>query len=128
MFRGKTVEKVVGDVTGTIDGIGERRQAKRELEDAPLAAQRRLNERDQDKSFFYSGWRPALAWMLVLGFGWTLFGLPFVKYFYPEFPELDIARILGTLSVLLGAKVGVRQWDKHFGTDTKRSFFRRKRR
>ena len=122
--KAKAATKIVGDVTDTIDGIGERRQAKRELDDAPLAAQRRLNERDQECGFFRAGWRPALAWVCVLYF--TAFivatGFPMLG--------MDVARLaegLPYVMSILGILTGVREFGKLKGTNTTGRLFRFRR-
>ena len=112
MFRGKTVEKVVGDVTGTIDGIGERRQAKRELEDAPLAAQRRLNEIDAVQPGFWgfarAGWRPFLLWGLSIGVLLTVYQ----NALGINAEAIDLDRIDSLLYFLMGG-VAIREGGKH---------------
>ena len=113
---GKAGAEIVSDVTGAFNAAGERKQEARELADAPMAAQRRLNEADQRKGFFYSGWRPAAAWVCVLYMtGWLASMV---------FPQLGLNQdgLMKGISYVTGLfffLAGARQWDKHFGTDTK---------
>jgi len=54
-------------------------------------------------SKFKSGWRPALGWICVSGFGYQLLARPFLIGFgYSAFPELDMNTLASLTFGMLG--------------------------
>lgn len=125
---GKVLDRIIPDVA-------EREKAKMELQ-LKLAeqegellkaviqsdvAQAEINKVEaQSDSPFKSGWRPALAWICVSGFAWTIY-MPLIRWILssfgvqtPEIPSLGGNELMSMTFGLLGL-TGARSWEKKQG-------------
>lgn len=125
---GKVLDRIIPDVA-------EREKAKMELQ-LKLAeqegellkaviqsdvAQAEINKIEAGSdSVFKSGWRPALAWICVSGFAWTIY-MPLIRWILsscgvqtPEIPSLGGNELMSMTFGLLGL-TGARSWEKKQG-------------
>ena len=85
--------------------------------------QMKINEIEAGhQSIFVAGWRPAVGWVCVLGFGWyyvlapfTSFGLQVLGLTAPPLPVLDMGELMTLLMGILGLGT-MRSFDKMKGT------------
>lgn len=125
---GKVLDRLIPDVA-------EREKAKMELQlrlaeqEGELlkaivqsdVAQAEINKVEaQSDSLLKSGWRPALAWICVSGFAWTIY-MPLIKWILmafdiqtPELPSLGGNELMSMTFGLLGL-TGARSWEKKQG-------------
>lgn len=68
----------------------------------------------QKASIFIAGWRPALAWVLVVACGYTFLAQPILVSAGIAAPTLDNAAIYALISGILGLG-GLRSWEKKIG-------------
>jgi len=131
-----TLIPIVGKVLDrVIPNVAEREKVKMELQ-LKLAeqegellkaviqsdvAQAEINKVEaQSDSKFKSGWRPALAWICVSGFAWTIY-MPLIRWILsacgvvtPELPTLGGNELMSMTFGLLGL-TGARSWEKKQG-------------
>jgi len=88
-----------------------------ELEQAAMNSQVELNKIEAaSPSMFKSGWRPAAAWVSVLGLAWSTFIYPIwiwatKIYILPMPPILDTSVLISLLIAMLGLG-GYRSYEK----------------
>lgn len=75
-------------------------------------------EEAKDPNLFKSGWRPAIAWMCVFGFGYTVFkpliDYSLIKSGQEPLPHFDSTELYTILMALLGMG-GYRTYEKFKG-------------
>ena len=67
-----------------------------------LLAQLEINKEDAKGNWFQSSWRPATAWVCVLGFMVNFLISPLAKPFGIEIPQVDTTVMLPVLMGMLG--------------------------
>lgn len=100
---------------------------QRELAESKIIeGQLKINANEaSSSSAFVAGWRPGLAWVLVLAFAWTYLFVPMISFGLvlagkplPVFPGLDMEMMLPVLFGILGLGT-MRTVEKVKGTSSK---------
>lgn len=74
-----------------------------ELEDRVLTAQAEINKIEAaSPSWFDRSWRPALAWVCVLGYAFHYLAYPFLILKIPALPDIAIGELYPLLIAMLG--------------------------
>ena len=107
------INNLIGPVTGLLDKVIEDKDQKAKLAhelatmadthaQQALLAQLEINKADAKGNWFQSSWRPATAWVCVLGFMVNFFISPLAKPFGVEIPQVDTTVMLPVLMGMLG--------------------------
>ena len=129
MVFGRSTARVVEKGIEFADNVGERKQDKLELEDAPGHALRTMNEADVVQPGFWgfarAGWRPFVLWGLSAGLVYNVLISPFLEQLF-GIPHVDLdENRLEALLLFLATGVGVREVGKHFPNIWKKTRGRR---
>ena len=76
-----------------------------------LLAQLEINKQDAKGNWFQSSWRPATAWVCVLGFGVNFLVSPICAGFGVDIPQADTSTMLPVLMGMLGLG-GLRTYER----------------
>tara|TARA_B100000287_G_scaffold122477_1_gene114349 strand:+ start:22342 stop:22713 length:372 start_codon:yes stop_codon:yes gene_type:complete len=76
-----------------------------------LLAQLEINKQDAKGNWFQSSWRPATAWVCVLGFGVNFLVSPICAGFGVIIPQADTSTMLPVLMGMLGLG-GLRTYER----------------
>lgn len=104
---------LVGPVTGILDKVIEDKDQKALLAheistmaeshaQEALLAQLEINKQDAKGNWFQSSWRPATAWVCVLGFLVNFLVSPLCAGFGIDIPQADTGTMLPVLMGMLG--------------------------
>jgi len=104
---------LVGPVTGILDKVIEDKDQKALLAheistmaeshaQEALLAQLEINKQDAKGNWFQSSWRPATAWVCVLGFFVNFLVSPLCAGFGIDIPQADTGTMLPVLMGMLG--------------------------
>lgn len=107
------IEKLIGPVSGLLDKFIEDKDQKARLahEIGTMAerhaqqialAQIEVNKAEAKGNWFQSSWRPATAWVCVLGFMVNFLISPLAAPFGIEVPQADTSTMLPVLMGMLG--------------------------
>jgi hypothetical protein len=107
------INNLIGPVTGLLDKVIEDKDQKAKLAhelatmadthaQQALLAQLEINKADAKGNWFQSSWRPATAWVCVLGFMVNFLISPLAKPFGVEIPQVDTTVMLPVLMGMLG--------------------------
>ena len=107
------ITSLIGPVTGILDKVIEDKDQKAKLAhelatmadthaQQALLAQLEINKEDAKGNWFQSSWRPATAWVCVLGFMVNFLISPLAKPFGIEIPQVDTTVMLPVLMGMLG--------------------------
>jgi hypothetical protein len=107
------INNLIGPVTGLLDKVIEDKDQKAKLAhelatmadthaQQALLAQLEINKADAKGNWFQSSWRPATAWVCVLGFMVNFLISPLAKPFGIEIPQVDTTVMLPVLMGMLG--------------------------
>lgn len=116
---------LVGPVTGILDKFIEDKDQKALLAheistmaeshaQEALLAQLQINKQDAKGNWFQSSWRPATAWVCVLGFLVNFLVSPLCAGFGIDIPQADTGTMLPVLMGMLGLG-GLRSFEKTKG-------------
>jgi len=116
---------LVGPVTGILDKFIEDKDQKALLAhkistmaeshaQEALLAQLEINKQDAKGNWFQSSWRPATAWVCVLGFFVNFLVSPLCAGFGIDIPQADTGTMLPVLMGMLGLG-GLRSFEKTKG-------------
>tara|TARA_R110002020_G_scaffold21458_1_gene72939 strand:+ start:673 stop:1050 length:378 start_codon:yes stop_codon:yes gene_type:complete len=116
---------LVGPVTGILDKFIEDKDQKALLAheistmaeshaQEALLAQLEINKQDAKGNWFQSSWRPATAWVCVLGFLVNFLVSPLCAGFGIDIPQADTGTMLPVLMGMLGLG-GLRSFEKTKG-------------
>jgi len=116
---------LVGPVTGILDKVIEDKDQKALLAheistmaeshaQEALLAQLEINKQDAKGNWFQSSWRPATAWVCVLGFLVNFLVSPLCAGFGIDIPQADTGTMLPVLMGMLGLG-GLRSFEKTKG-------------
>ena len=116
---------LVGPVTGILDKFIEDKDQKAMLAheistmaeshaQEAMLAQLEINKQDAKGNWFQSGWRPATAWVCVLGFLVNFLVSPLCAGFGIDIPQADTSTMLPVLMGMLGLG-GLRSFEKTKG-------------
>lgn len=119
------IASLIGPVTGLLDQFIEDKDQKARLahELATMAdkhaneialAQIEVNKADAKGNWFQSSWRPATAWVCVLGFMVNFLVSPLCAGFGIDIPQADTSTMLPVLMGMLGLG-GLRSFEKTRG-------------
>lgn len=119
------ISALIGPVTGLLDQFIEDKDQKARLahELATMAdkhaneialAQIEVNKADAKGNWFQSSWRPATAWVCVLGFMVNFLVSPLCAGFGIDIPQADTSTMLPVLMGMLGLG-GLRSFEKTRG-------------
>jgi len=107
------INTLIGPVTGLLDKVIEDKDQKAQLAhelatmadthaQQALLAQLEINKQDAKGNWFQSSWRPATAWVCVLGFLVNFLIAPLAAPFNIEIPQADTSVMLPVLMGMLG--------------------------
>ena len=107
------INALIGPVTGLLDKVIEDKDQKAQLAhelatmadthaQQALLAQLEINKQDAKGNWFQSSWRPATAWVCVLGFLVNFLIAPLAAPFNIEIPQADTSVMLPVLMGMLG--------------------------
>lgn len=107
------INSLIGPVSGLLDKVIEDKDQKAKLAhelatmadthaQQALLAQLEINKQDAKGNWFQSSWRPATAWVCVLGFMVNFLISPLAKPFGIEIPQVDTTVMLPVLMGMLG--------------------------
>jgi|TARA_R100000935_G_scaffold28196_1_gene48513 hypothetical protein len=116
---------LVGPVTGILDKFIEDKDQKALLAheistmaeshaQEAMLAQLEINKQDAKGNWFQSSWRPATAWVCVLGFLVNFLVSPLCAGFGIDIPQADTSTMLPVLMGMLGLG-GLRSFEKTKG-------------
>jgi|TARA_R100000541_G_scaffold10534_1_gene18376 hypothetical protein len=116
---------LVGPVTGILDKFIEDKDQKALLAheistmaeshaQEAMLAQLEINKQDAKGNWFQSSWRPATAWVCVLGFLVNFLVSPLCAGFGIDIPQADTGTMLPVLMGMLGLG-GLRSFEKTKG-------------
>ena len=116
---------LVGPVTGILDKFIEDKDQKALLAheistmaeshaQEAMLAQLEINKQDAKGNWFQSSWRPATAWVCVLGFLVNFLVSPLCAGFGIDIPQADTSTMLPVLRGMLG-RGGLRSFEKTKG-------------
>tara|TARA_B110000285_G_scaffold175235_1_gene196564 strand:- start:333 stop:710 length:378 start_codon:yes stop_codon:yes gene_type:complete len=116
---------LVGPVTGILDKFIEDKDQKAMLAheistmaeshaQEAMLAQLEINKQDAKGNWFQSSWRPATAWVCVLGFLVNFLVSPLCAGFGIDIPQADTSTMLPVLMGMLGLG-GLRSFEKTKG-------------
>ena len=116
---------LVGPVTGILDKFIEDKDLKALLAheistmaeshaQEAMLAQLEINKQDAKGNWFQSSWRPATAWVCVLGFLVNFLVSPLCAGFGIDIPQADTSTMLPVLMGMLGLG-GLRSFEKTKG-------------
>ena len=116
---------LVGPVTGILDKFIEDKDQKALLAheistmaeshaQEAMLAQLEINKQDTKGNWFQSSWRPATAWVCVLGFLVNFLVSPLCAGFGIDIPQADTGTMLPVLMGMLGLG-GLRSFEKTKG-------------
>ena len=116
---------LVGPVTGILDKFIEDKDQKAMLAheistmaeshaQEAMLAQLEINKQDAKGNWFQSSWRPATAWVCVLGFLVNFLVSPLCAGFGIDIPQADTGTMLPVLMGMLGLG-GLRSFEKTKG-------------
>ena len=119
---------LIGPVTGLLDKFIEDKDAKSALahEIATMAekhsqeqvlAQLEINKTEAKGNWFQASWRPATAWVCVLGFTVNFLISPLAAPFGVMVPQVDTTVMLPILMAMLGL-AGARSYEKVKGVSS----------
>jgi len=107
------ITSLIGPVTGILDKFIEDKDQKAKLAheiatmsdthaQQALLAQLEINKQEAKGNWFQSSWRPATAWVCVLGFMVNFLIAPLAAPFNIEIPQADTTVMLPVLMGMLG--------------------------
>ncbi len=107
------INSLIGPVSGLLDKVIEDKDQKAQLAhelatmadthaQQALLAQLEINKEDAKGNWFQSSWRPATAWVCVLGFMVNFLIAPLAAPFNIEIPQADTSVMLPVLMGMLG--------------------------
>ena len=107
------INSLIGPVSGLLDKVIEDKDQKAKLAhelatmadthaQQALLAQLEINKQDAKGNWFQSSWRPATAWVCVLGFLVNFLIAPLAAPFNIEIPQADTSVMLPVLMGMLG--------------------------
>ena len=107
------INSLIGPVSGLLDKVIEDKDQKAKLAhelatmadthaQQALLAQLEINKEDAKGNWFQSSWRPATAWVCVLGFLVNFLIAPLAAPFNIEIPQADTSVMLPVLMGMLG--------------------------
>jgi len=107
------INSLIGPVSGLLDKVIEDKDQKAQLAhelatmadthaQQALLAQLEINKEDAKGNWFQSSWRPATAWVCVLGFLVNFLIAPLAAPFNIEIPQADTSVMLPVLMGMLG--------------------------
>jgi hypothetical protein len=124
------LQALIGPVTGLLDKFIEDKDQKARLaHDLATMAERHGQEialqqievlkADAKGNWFQSSWRPLIGWICGLSLGINYMVSPIAHGFGITIPQADMSVMMPLMFGMLGIS-GMRSYDKHKGTDTKK--------
>jgi len=124
------LQALIGPVTGLLDKFIEDKDQKARLaHDLATMAERHGQEialqqievlkADAKGNWFQSSWRPLIGWICGLSLGINYMVSPICAGFGVTIPQADMSVMMPLMFGMLGIS-GMRSYDKHKGTDTKK--------
>ena len=124
------LQALIGPVTGLLDKFIEDKDQKARLaHDLATMAERHGQEialqqievlkADAKGNWFQSSWRPLIGWICGLSLGINYMVSPICAGFGVNIPQADMSVMMPLMFGMLGIS-GMRSYDKHKGTDTKK--------
>ncbi len=124
------LQALIGPVTGLLDKFIEDKDQKARLaHDLATMAERHGQEialqqievlkADAKGNWFQSSWRPLIGWICGLSLGINYMVSPIMAGFGVTIPQADMSVMMPLMFGMLGIS-GMRSYDKHKGTDTKK--------